>query len=287
MADENTGPSPLGSWGTQALGRDEFFSERGKHYRGSPLGMGAVVPKNVGPMITRRPSPIGGMSRPDPLARMQQQGKTLSELEKTAKAKASEPGGRTARQWGEDASLAADLTMGVTLARTKEERDAAINRAAMVGSMKALQHGVEAAVDFFDEDTAKEAVSAAATDETTKIIKNAGGMSKDASLISDATGVAEGAMSAIGLASDVAQGDVASMVEKGAAATGASAGATAGTAVLPGIGTAVGAWLGDKAGKATGTKLAEVAKLRKKRMRSGGGALTDPSKLGGIGDYLA
>tara|TARA_Y100001963_G_scaffold7880_1_gene10298 strand:+ start:5461 stop:6324 length:864 start_codon:yes stop_codon:yes gene_type:complete len=272
--------APLGAWGSQALKRDEFFGERGNQFRGSPLGMGRLVRSSMAPQY--RPS----MTGVDPVAKMKQQKKTLREMEQTAK-KRSE--GKSSMEWGNDAALAADLTMGVTLAKTKEERDSAIKRAAMVGSMKALQHGVTAAIDYFDKDTAKEAVKAAATDETARIVKNAGAMSKDASLLSDPAGVTEGAMSAIGLGADIVGGDnpVAATIEAGAETAGGMAGATAGTAVLPGIGTVAGAMLGSKVGKEAGQKLSEIAKLRKKRMQQGGGAVQNPAMYGGVSDYLA
>ena len=229
---------------------------------------------------------MGRQTRVNPFARAAEQKKTLKEMEEQGKARA---GGRTSTEWGEDAALAADLTLGVTLAKTKAERDAAIKRAGMIGSMKALQFGVSSAIDYFDEDTAKEAVKAAATDETVKIVKNAGAMSKDASLINDPTGVAEGAMSAIGLGADIVGGDnpAAATIEAGAQTAGGMAGAAAGTAILPGIGTVAGAMLGSKAGKEAGQKLSEIAKLRKKRMQRGGGAVQDPAMYGGVSDYLA
>lgn len=297
MADEEKpGPSPLGAWGSQALGRDEFFGQRGERFRGAPLGMGKLAPSSMAPPVrspmmreasrSMRRSPMGRQTRVNPFARAAEQKKTLKEMEEQGKARA---GGRTSTEWGEDAALAADLTLGVTLAKTKAERDAAIKRAGMIGSMKALQFGVSSAIDYFDEDTAKEAVKAAATDETVKIVKNAGAMSKDASLINDPTGVAEGAMSAIGLGADIVGGDnpAAATIEAGAQTAGGMAGAAAGTAILPGIGTVAGAMLGSKAGKEAGQKLSEIAKLRKKRMQRGGGAVQDPAMYGGVSDYLA
>ena len=288
------------SWGSKALGMDEFFGQRGERFRGAPLGMGKLAPASMAPQVrspmmretsrAMRRSPMRKQTRVNPFARAAEQKKTLKEMEEQGKTRAGDKWDpKTSTEWGEDAALAAELTLGVTLAKTKEERKEAISRAGMVGSMKALQYGVTSAIDYFDEDTAKEAVKAAATDETAKIIKNAGAMSKDASLINDPTGVAEGAMSAIGLGADIVGGDnpAAATIEAGAQTGGAMIGATVGTAVLPGIGTAAGAIIGSQAGKKAGQKLSEIAKLRKKRMQRGGGAVQDPSMYGGVSDYLA
>ena len=221
-------------------------------------------------------------------ARAAAQGRTLKEMEENRKAKAGEDG-TTPSEWGENAALAADLALGVTIAKTKEERDAAIQRAAMVGSMKALEHGVTAIAEYFDEDTAKEAVTAAATDETAKIVKGAAKTGGDPSLLGDSNAIAQGAMSSIGLAKDIAGGDdpIAATIETGAQTGGAMVGATAGTAVLPGIGTAVGAMIGSQAGKKAGETLTDIAKLRKRRMQPGVSALKDPAQYGGVSKYLA
>ena len=292
------------SWGSKALGMDEFFGQRGERFRGAPLGMGKLASSSMAPQVrspmmretsrAMRRSPMRKQTRVNPFARAAEQKKTLKEMEEQGKARA---GGKTSTEWGEDAALAAELTLGVTLAKTKEERKEAISRAGMVGSMKALQYGVTSAIDYFDEDTAKEAVKAAATDETAKIIKNAGAMSKDASLLEDPAGTASGAISAIGLGADIVGGDnpAAATIEAGGALAGAKGGAmaggTIGTAILPGAGTAIGTAVGTAggavAGRMAGQKLSEIAKLRKKRMQRGGGAVQDPSMYGGVSDYLA
>ena len=291
MADEEKpGPSPLGTLGSQGLGRDEFFGERARHWRDSPLGLGGRVPASMAPRVrsTMSRSPMGMQTKVNPWARAAEQKKTLKEMAEEREAKANE-GGMTPAEWGENAALAADLSLGITIAKTKEERDAAIKRAAMIGSMKALEHGVTAVAEYFDEDTAKEAVTAAATDETAKIIKGAGEASQDASLLGDSNAIAQGAMSSIGLAKDIAGGDdpIAATIETGAQTGGAMVGATAGTAVLPGIGTAVGAMIGSKAGKKVGETLTDIAKLRKRRMQPGVSALKDPAQYGGVSKYLA
>ena len=84
MADEEKpGPSPLGTLGSQGLGRDEFFGERARHWRDSPLGLGGRVPASMAPRVrsTMSRSPMGMQTKVNPWARAAEQKKTLKEME--------------------------------------------------------------------------------------------------------------------------------------------------------------------------------------------------------------